>query len=435
VPLRPDRRHRWVAAGLALALLATACSGSDDSSDRPVVEVFGNLVGSQGRLLGQVLTEVAEDAGVELRYVGVTSFIEQLYDRFEQGDRPDVVLLPQPGVLAELDRRGVLQPLPAEAAAAVRQGTPAALANLAAIDGEVAAAWLTIDVKGLVWYQPSEFADRGLSVPRTLDELGALSEDIRTTGDGVAPWCVTAEAGASTGWVGTDWVEAYVLRRLGPAAYDRWTAGDLPFDDPAIVGVFEELDALLRAPGAMAGGSRAVLTTPWELAANGLLSQPPRCLMVQQADLLLDHFPAGTSVGPDGDLDYFVVPAAGAGSRAPALVGGLLAAPLAAGPAVEEAMSLLAGVEMAEALNRTGELLSPNLLADPDSRVDDVSAGLLQVVQDASVARFDGSDLMPPAVGTGTFWSGMVSFLGREDIASVVAAIQAGWPEPDDATG
>ena len=57
------------------------------------------------------------------------------------------------------------------------------------------------------------------------------------------------EAGASTGWVGTDWVEDYVIRRLGPDAYDRWTEGELPFDSPALTAVFEELDDLLRGPG------------------------------------------------------------------------------------------------------------------------------------------------------------------------------------------
>ena len=40
---------------------------------------------------------------------------------------------------------------------------------------------------------------------------------------------------------------------------------------------------------------------------------------------------------------------------------------------------------------------------------------------------------MPPAVGTGTFWTGMRAFFAREELDKLVAEIQAGWPvtEPE----
>jgi alpha-glucoside transport system substrate-binding protein len=311
-------------------------------------------------------------------------------------------------------------------AATSRTDFPAGLVELVDL-GRPAAVWVTLEVKGLVWYRPSVFADLGLRVPATLDELATLAEQVRSGTNGVAPWCLAAEAGASTGWVGTDWVELYVLRRLGAEAYDRWTTGELRFDDPAIASVFAELDTLLRRPGALAGGNRTTLTTPWARVADPMIANPPRCLMVQQAEFLRDALPAGVRVGPGGDVDVFFLPPARAGEEPPMLVSGLLAAPLDTGPEVEDAMQVLASARLADELNRTGRFVSPNLTAS--AGLDELSVSLIRRVTGAAVVRFDGSDLMPAAVGTGTFWAGMRAFLAGEQLATVLTTIQAGWDQ------
>lgn len=422
-----ERRLRDLLIAVAVGLAAVACGG-DDAAERPVVEVFGNLVGERGRQFADVLHDVGADAGVDLRYVGVSSFVEQLADRLEAGDPPEVVLLPQPGVLADLDRRGVLEPLPSALAEQSARDVPSGLVDLVTIEGAPAALWVSVDVKGLVWYRPSVFAERGLAVPGSLDELAALAEQVRVGADGVAPWCVALQAGASTGWVGTDWVEAYLLRRLGPDAYDRWTAGELRFDDPTVVAVFNELDTLLRQPGALAGGSRTVLTTPWELVADGLVADPPRCTMVLQADFLRHELPPDTRIGLDGDVDVFVLPPAEPGERAPLVLGGLLAAPLETGPAVADALAVLGSVELGTELMARLGLISPHAGVAATTAGDEFVARLVELVRGAEVLRFDGSDLMPSSVGTGSFWAGMRAFFAREALDSVIATIEAGWP-------
>jgi alpha-glucoside transport system substrate-binding protein len=394
-----------------------------------VVEVFGPVVGGQGERLGQALAEVSEGSGVELRYVGVTPFAEQLADRLAQGDRPDIALLPQPGVLEDLYERGLVAPLPEAVATDVRRSYPGGLVDLVTIDGQPRATWLTTDVKGLLWYRPAELAALGVQVPASLDELTAVSEQIRTGGSGVAPWCLSMEAGSSTGWVGTDWVEGYVLRRLGPAAYDRWTTGELAFDSPEITAVFDELDELLRAPGAVAGGPKAVLTVPWEQAAPALVDTPSRCALLHQADFIRRSFPEGTSVGPDGDVDVVPLPPSTPAGSAPLTLGGTMAVPLDGSPEAAEAMALLSSTAMATALDRTGIFLSPRLGADVPPATDPTAERLLELVRAAPVVRFDGSDLMAPAVGTGTFWEGMRAFFSDERVPAVLEDIQAGWSE------
>jgi alpha-glucoside transport system substrate-binding protein len=46
--------------------------------------------------------------------------------------------------------------------------------------------------------------------------------------------------------------------------------------------------------------------------------------------------------------------------------------------------------------------------------------------------RYDGSDLMPPEVGAGAFWRGMVDYVDRgpASLDGILAGIDAAWPEP-----
>ena len=425
-------RRRLAFVGLASALLATtsACS-SDPSATRPVVEVFGPIVGDSGTELARVLREASADTAVELRYVGVTSFNEQLEDRLARGDRPGIALLSQPGLLRDLVERDIVVPLPDEVADASADAYPEQLVELVSLADGPAAVWLTVDIKGLVWYQPDEFGSRDLDVPTTLDQLAELSDRIRT-GEDAAPWCLTMEAGASTGWVGTDWVEDYVLRRLGQTSYAAWASGRLRFDNAEIRGIFEELDMLLRAPGAVSGGQRAILTVPWERTADLINADTPTCLMAHQGDFLRREFPPSTAVGPDGDIDFFPLPGPDSDDR-PLLVGGMLATPLDDAPEVATAIGILSGTDLAERLDRTSEFLSPNLDVDPAVFDEDpTSARLLDLVDDSTHLAFDGSDLMPAAVGAGTFWTGMRSFFAGEHIDAILTDIDTGWTQRAD---
>ena len=43
--------------------------------------------------------------------------------------------------------------------------------------------------------------------------------------------------------------------------------------------------------------------------------------------------------------------------------------------------------------------------------------------------RFDGSDLMPGAVGAGTFWTEVTAWvIGGEDTKTMLDNIEASWP-------
>ena len=52
-----------------------------------------------------------------------------------------------------------------------------------------------------------------------------------------------------------------------------------------------------------------------------------------------------------------------------------------------------------------------------------------ELVRSAEVVRFDGADLMPPSVGTGTFWSGMVDLVAGAPLDGVLIQIQSGYDQ------
>jgi alpha-glucoside transport system substrate-binding protein len=56
---------------------------------------------------------------------------------------------------------------------------------------------------------------------------------------------------------------------------------------------------------------------------------------------------------------------------------------------------------------------------------DPLTRSAAQILVNAKVFRFDGSDLMPAAVGSGAFWKGILDYVGGEDLDSVLKSIEA----------
>ena len=59
------------------------------------------------------------------------------------------------------------------------------------------------------------------------------------------------------------------------------------------------------------------------------------------------------------------------------------------------------------------------------------SSGILrkqgEILQNATTFRFDGSDLMPGAIGAGSFWSQMVFYVSGASAQKVADNIQNSW--------
>ena len=393
--------------------------------------VFGPWLGPDQENVEKVLAGFAAASGHDVSYVGSDSFEQQIMIDAEAGSAPNVAVFPQPGLAADMAKRGFLTPLADGTADWVKENYAAGqswvdLGTYAGADGadNLYGFFYKVDVKSLVWYSPENFEDAGYEVPTSMEDLKALTDQI--VADGGTPWCIGLGSGGATGWPATDWVEDMMLRTQTPADYDAWVKNDLKFNDPKVVAAIEEFGAFARNDAYVAGGAGAVASTDFRDSPKGLFDSPPQCYMHRQASFIPAFFPEGTVVGEDADFFYF--PAyAEKDLGAPVLGAGTVWAITNPSDASNELIAYLETPEAHETWMALGGFLTPLKGVDTSKFSDAATAKMNDILLAATTFRFDGSDLMPGAVGAGSFWTGMVDYTGGKSAQEVADGIQASW--------
>lgn len=392
--------------------------------------VFGPWLSGDQALFESMLAYFVEATGVDAQYTGSDGFETQIRIDTEAGSAPNIAAFPQPGLARDLASLGFLEPMPEGTADWVAENYAAGQSwvDLATFTGpddseDLYGFFYKADVKSLVWYVPENFEDAGYEVPETMEELKALTEQM--VEDGETPWCIGVGSGGATGWPATDWVEDLMLRTQSPETYDKWVTNEIPFDDPAVIGAIEEFGYFIQ-DGFTPGGQAAVASTDFRDSPKGLFDSPPQCYMHRQASFIPTFFPEGTSVGEDADFFYFPAyeekdlgqPVLGAGT-----VFGITKANAATTAFIEWLQTPIAHeIWMAQ----TG-FLTPLTTVNPEVFGDPTLRKMNDILLNATTFRFDGSDLMPGGVGAGSFWTGMVDYVGGESAESVASKIQDSW--------
>jgi alpha-glucoside transport system substrate-binding protein len=416
-----------VALIAVLFCCATAgCTGAGRPAAVPenTIEIFGPYRGVEADRFVETLQPFVRSSGVEVRYLGSVDFVDDLVLRAGEGnDPPDVAVVPQPGLIRQLADDGEIVPLAAEAVDAVAANYGAATARLGRIDGTLYAVPFRAAVKSLVWYRPDVVAEHGWTPPRTLGELDRLVGRIDSETD-IAPWCFSMAAGTATGWTATDWVEDLVLRGAGIDRYRQWARGEVGFADPAIASAFDEFRALVLAPGRVAGGLAGVVATPVVEAVGPLFADPPGCALYKQADFAVSWMPDGTTIGADGDVDWFVLPGKTDGERPPILIGGDQVVQFRHTREVDALMAYLAGPTAGTSWVRHGGFISPKSSIGTDNYPEDYLRALVSQLGNAPTLAFDASDQMPPDIGSGLLWRSITDWVaGVEDYATFARRI------------
>jgi alpha-glucoside transport system substrate-binding protein len=396
-----------------------------------VLTIAGPWLGPDQELVESMLAYFEQATGIDVKYVGSDSFETQVRIDAEAGSAANVSAFPQPGLMADLAKLGYVAPLTDADAAWVKDNYAAGqswvdLATSAGPDGNPAlfGFFYKVDVKSLVWYSPENFADAGYEVPTTMEDLKALTDKI--VADGGTPWCIGLGSGAATGWPATDWVEDLMLRTQSPADYDAWVKNDLKFNDPKVVGAIEEFGWFANNDAYVAGGRGAVSTTDFRDSPKGLFSSPPQCYMHRQASFIPSFFPEGTKVGTDADFFYF--PAyAGKDLGKPVLGAGTVFGITNDSPTARAFIDWLKTPISNEVWMAQTGFLTPHKGVNTDLYGDPTLKKMGDILLGADTFRFDGSDLMPGAIGAGAFWTGMVDYVGGKSAQDVADAIQTTW--------
>lgn len=443
---RNNKLWLFVTVFMAFAMLIAACgpaaataapeepSGEEPEAEEPaaeedlsgsVVTIFTAAEGEQVEAFASNFEAFTAETGIEVIVEPSPDFETVALVRAEAGDPYDIYNFPQPGLMADFARSGFLVDLgtfltPEHMAAQYSQ----TWIDLGTVDGALVGVWHNADVKSLVWYAKPAFDAAGYTVPQTWDEMIALSDQI--VADGGTPWCVGFESGGATGWPGTDWVEDIMLRTASPADYDAWVAGDLDFTSPQVRNAFEMAGEIWFNPDYVLGGTTGILTTNFGDSVTGLVQDPPTCFMHRQASFIAGFFPEGTEMGVD--VSYFYLPPIDSAFGRPVLGSGSLLSLGADSPAARAVMEFLTTGASVQAEVELGIAISPHLDSDLAWYPNDLTRGFAEILASADTFRFDGSDLMPGAVGAGSFWTGIVDFVGGASLDDVLAAIDASWP-------
>ncbi len=427
-----SRTVRVLAALFALMLVAAAC-GDDDSggsaSGGGTVTILGPEV--EGELAGfaQAMVPFEDQSGVDVQISGDRSAEQQLGVQVQGGSPPDIFVFPQPGRLQEFAKSGDLQPLRDDVVAKVKENFPEPFWKLAEVDGKLYGVPNKADVKSLVWFSPEAFTAAGYDIPTTNKELLDLADQM--VADGNTPFCIGIGSDAATGWPFTDWVEDYMLRLKGPEIYDKWVAHEIPFDDPDVVEVGQYVYDLWSKPDYVYGGLQTIANTPFAESGLGLLDGS--CMMHRQANFYEANFPEGTDISENGKIWAFYLPpvseAEGGVGGQPLLSAGTILAAFSDSQATQDALLYAASTDYpTERAKAQIGFLSPNINVDASAYQNKAAALFLDILDKADPVRFDASDLMPGAVGSGSFWSAAVDITtGSKTVKEAFTDVEKSW--------
>jgi alpha-glucoside transport system substrate-binding protein len=461
------RVHRLMAVLAVLALVLAACGGSSGGDEGTTTTVAGGDGGDGG---GMSFTDVdvsgtevsvwsaptgdegtaiqnafnvyggAEDATVT--YLGSDSFEQDLRIAVDGGSPPDIAITPQPGSICEFADAGKIVSLEDMGfdIAALEAAHSAYFIGLGeCADGNHYAIPTNANYKSIIWYNKPAFDAAGYTIPETWDDLVALSQTIADSG--TTPWCIGLGSEAATGWPGTDWIEDIMVRTAGADVYNQWVNHEIPFNDPAVKAAFDKAAEIWFADGFVLGGIDGVSAIDFRDAPDPMFNDPPSCLLHRQASFIASFFPEG--VEPGVDADFFNFPAIDTSLPAAAMGGGELGIVFNNRPEVVAFLGAYAGPDLqCVVASSTGdgtdgngmpgiERISANANTANTCYESDTVKKQAEAVAAALAGNgfvFDASDLMPSAVGQGSFWTGMVDWTRGTPTEEVLDSIEASWP-------
>jgi alpha-glucoside transport system substrate-binding protein len=426
-----------------VVMLLAACGDDDDEEgggdateeggggeDTGTVNVLNAMEPEEAEVVQGVVDElITSEADYDVEIEASGSFEEDFQIRSEGGTL-DVALLPQPGAVADAVDQGAvsLEDMGFDIAE-LNESYGEYLMSLVEVDGEHYGLPSNINLKSMVWYPKDDFDAAGYAVPETFEDLIALSDEI--VANGGTPWCVGFESEDATGWPATDWMEDIMLRTAGTDVYDQWVTHEIPFNDPAVQTAAETFGEVMFGEGYVLGGADQTPAIPFGDAPGPMFQDPPGCWLHRQATFINAFFPPEAEAGVD--YDWFAFPPI---DQEGTLFAGEFMVTFRDAPEVRDFLERFTSdeVQCAQGGEVASSRISPNINVGADCYANDILAESSEILTTAlaeDTGRFDASDQMPPAVGSGSFWSEMMTYMqqGPDSVTQVLDEIESSWPE------
>jgi len=388
------------------------------------VTVLGIWTGAEAEAFNKMIAPFEAETGIKVEFTGTRDLSAILTTQVEAGNPPDVSALPNPGQMIEFAKAGKLVDLSSFMDMEVlgNDFSPTWL-DLGSFKNKLHGVFISANLKSLVWYNPKAFAAAGYTEPTTWEEMIALSD--KMVADGKTPWAIGFESGAASGWAGTDWIEDIMLRTVEPEVYDLWVTHGISWVDDRVQRAFELFGQIALNKKYVYGGSNAVLTINFGDSPDALFTTPPNAYMHRQAtfikSFILDHFP---SLVPGQDFSFFPFPPIDPQYGTPALGAADMVVMFNDTPEARAFMKYVVSPEAQEIWVAETGVLSANKRVNPAAYPDDLTRKAAKILSEASTFRFDGSDLMPSAVGAGSFWTGILDYVSGISLMKVLMTIE-----------
>jgi ABC-type glycerol-3-phosphate transport system substrate-binding protein len=384
--------------------------------------VAGVWGGSEATEFAKVLRRFEEQTGIQVRYAYQTRDIAtKLEALVKSGCVPNVALLPQPGTMADLARRGALKPIGGVAGNLVAQNYSQSWRALGTVDGKLYGVWFKAADKSLIWYRPSAFTSARIArPPRTWNQL--LSDAARLRAAGIQPFAIAGH----DGWTLTDWFENVYLATAGLRRYQQLAENRIKWTDPSVKTALAQLAKVFGDPS-LIGATAQALSTTFEQSVSDVFGTHPRAAMVFEGDYVRSFLPAGYR---PSQARFFTFPTQAPSVSAPIEVGGDVAVLLSNSAAGKRLLRFLATPAAGEVWAHGAGFISPNHNVPLSDYPDAISRQLAARVADAPNVSFGISDQEPPAFGSDPdqgMWAIFQQFLAHpHNIDGITRELQAG---------
>src|SRR4051794_15565480 len=433
--MRTKLPRRKALVGVAVASLMSvglaACGGGGGSgSDSNTVTVWSSTDPLVFAGLKKEITADAKKQGITVDMQRVSDINTLIMTKIQAGDTPDIAMIPQPGVVADVVKRGAAKPLDDVVDMNTLQSTmtPGTL-DAGTIDGKLYGLLTSMNVKSIIYYPKQAWDKAGYQVPKTIPELEQLTAQMKS--DGQTPWCFAMGSGDATGWPATDWIEQLVANYGGADTYQKWTTNEVKFQDPVVKQAAQEFEKLVLADGNSAPARSGMASTDFTKADDPMWDTPPGCMMLKQGNFIVspDFMPSGIVKDVDKNIGVFGFPPATEGGENPVVGGGDLSVMLNDSSQTQKVMKIMANKQVGAQAAPSSSFISPFTDFDKSLYPSDLTRNTADVAYNASTFLFDGSDVMPGQVGAGTFWHDMTAWIsGGEDLDTALKNIDDSWP-------
>jgi alpha-glucoside transport system substrate-binding protein len=353
--------------------------------------------GSEKQAFEKVLRAFEAKTGLKVQNEsGVRDFLPVIRTRIAAGNPPMLTIIPRPGILADLAREGALkelEPMGVSKSYLARNYSKAWI-DLGTVDGKIYGFAAKANSKSVFWYSPADFKQRGFAVPTTWAQLVAVTKKYKAAGE--TPWAL----GAKDSWTLTDWFENVYVRTAGPDRYARLFGGTLPFDHPSVAAALRQMTSVLNDQY-VAGGISGALGTAFVDGIGRVFGANPSAHLYMEGG-----FVGGIALGdvnpklkPGRTIAEAPFPVINPRFGSPLVGGGDLTAVFVDNPEVRKLLLYLSSPEAGRIWVSTGAIVSPNKRVPQGAYPNVLVRAEAKQVAGATVFRFDGSDLLPGALG------------------------------------